>query len=84
MQNLWVKRNPNVNFDKSYELKQANSSVAMGIWWSADVAVGGVAGHCDERFKDVERIFANQRLAQLCVFVDGEMVVSVLNLKFDL
>ena len=56
----------------------------MGIWWSADVAVGGVAGHCDERFKDVERIFANQRLAQLCVFVDGEMVVSVLNLKFDL
>ena len=52
----------------------------MGIWWSADV--GQVDGFCDERFKDVERMFANQRLAQLCVFVDGEMVVSIL--KFDL
>ena len=62
--------------------KQGNSSVAMGIWWSADV--GQVDGFCDERFEDVERLFANQRLAQLCVFVDGKMVVSILNLKFDL
>ena len=54
----------------------------MGIWWSADV--GQVDGFCDEKFKDVERLFANQRLAQLCVFVDGKMVVSILNLKFDL
>ena len=60
--------------------KQGNISVAMGIWWSADV--GQVDGFCNERFKDVERMFANQRLAQLCVFVDGEMVVSIL--KFDL
>ena len=64
--------------------KQGNSSVAMGIWWSADVAVGQVDGFCDEMFKDVERLFANERLAQLCVFVDGKMVVSILNLKFDL
>ena len=62
--------------------KQGNSSVAMGIWWSADV--GQVDGFCDEKFKDVERLFANQRLAQLCVFVDGKMVVGILNLKFDL
>ena len=46
--------------------------------------VGQVDGFCDERFKDVERLFANQRLAQLCVFVDGEMVVSILKLEFDL
>ena len=52
----------------------------MGAWWSADVAVGQVEGFCDERFRDVERLFANQRLAQLCVFVDGEMVVRFLNL----
>ena len=56
----------------------------MGISWSSDVAVGQVDGVCKERFKDVERLFANQRLAQLCVFVDGKMVVSILNLKFDL
>ena len=56
----------------------------MGVWWSADVAVGQVDGFCEERFKDVERLFANQRLAQLCVFVDGKMVVGILNLKFDL
>ena len=50
----------------------------MGNWWSADVSVsvGQVHGHCDERFKDVKRLFATQRLAQLCVFVEGEMVVS--------
>ena len=64
--------------------KQGHNSVAMGISWSSDVAVGQVDGVCDERFKDVERLFANQRLAQLCVFVDGKMVVSILNLKFDL
>ena len=62
--------------DKSRQ-KQGNSSVAMGIWWSADVAVDGF---CEERFKDVERLFANQRLAQLCVYVDGEMVVRRFNL----
>ena len=56
----------------------------MGNWWSANVAVGGVQGHCDERFNDVKRLFATQRLAQLCIFVDGEMVVSFLNLEFDL
>ena len=58
----------------------------MGNWWSADVSVsvGQVHGHCDERFKDVKRLFATQRLAQLCVFVEGEMVVSFLNLEFDL
>ena len=50
----------------------------MGVWWSADVAVGQVEGFCDERFRDVERLFANQRLAQLCVYVDGEMVVGCL------
>ena len=69
--------------DKSWQ-KQGNSSVAMGNWWSADVAVGQEDGFCEERFKDVERLFANQRLAQLCVFVDGKMVVGILNLKFDL
>ena len=81
MQNVWEKRNPNFNLNKSYmRLKQRNSLVAMGIWWSADrVAVGEVDGYCDERFIDVERIFANQRLAQLCVSVDGEMVVSILS-----
>ena len=62
--------------------KQGNSSVAMGLSWSSDV--GQVDGFCDEMFKDVERLFANERLAQLCVFVDGKMVVSILNLKFDL
>ena len=46
--------------------------------------MGQVDGFCDEKFKDVERLFANQRLAQLCVFVDGKMVVSILNLKFYL
>ena len=44
------------------------------------MAVGQVDGFCDERFKDVERLFANQRLAQLCVFVDGKMVVSIINI----
>ena len=43
------------------------------------MAVGQVEGFCDERFRDVERLFANQRLAQLCVYVDGEMVVGLLN-----
>ena len=69
--------------DKSWQ-KQGNSSVAMDNWSSADVAVGQVDGFCHERLKDVERLFANQRLAQLCVFVDGKMVVGILNLKFDL
>ena len=80
---FWGERNLNFNLDKSRQ-KQGNSSVAMGNWWSADVAVGQVDGFCEERFKDVERLFANQRLAQLCVFVDGKMVVGILNLKFDL
>ena len=66
-------------FDKSLEAEIENTSFAMGIWWSADVDVGGVAGHCDERFEDVKRLFATQRLAQLCVYVDGEMVVSKKN-----
>ena len=43
------------------------------------MAVGQVEGFCDERFRDVERLFANQRLAQLCVYVDGKLVVSLLN-----
>ena len=74
------KRNPFFNWDKSYEAEIENTSFAMGIWWSADVDVGGVAGHCDERFEDVKRLFATQRLAQLCVYVDGEMVVRRFNL----
>ena len=41
-----------------YEAEIENTtSFAMGIWWSADVDVGGVAGHCDERFEDVKRLF---------------------------
>ena len=56
----------------------------MGNCRSADVAEDDLHGHLDERFNDVKRIFASQRLAQLCVFVEGEMVVSVLNLEFDL
>ena len=58
--------------------KQGNSSVAM------DKDVGQVDGRCDEMFKDVERLFAKERLAQLCVYVDGKIVVSILNLKCDL
>ena len=54
----------------------------MGLSWSSDV--GQVDGFCDEMFKDVERLFANERLAQLCVYVNGKPVVSILNLKFDL
>ena len=74
------KRNPFVKWDKSLEAEIENTSFAMGIWWSADVDVGGVAGHCDERFEDVKRLFATQRLAQLCVYVDGEMVVRRIDL----
>ena len=47
----------------------------MGIPWSAEVAVGEVEGYCDERFIEVKRQFAAQRLAQLCVYVEGQMVV---------
>ena len=50
-------------------------SVTMGIPWSAEVAVGEVEGYCDERFIEVKRQFAAQRLAQLCVYVEGQMVV---------
>ena len=47
----------------------------MGIPWSAEVVVGEVEGYCDERFIEVKRQFAAQRLAQLCVYVEGQMVV---------
>ena len=50
-------------------------SVTMGIPWSAEVVVGEVEGYCDERFIEVKRQFAAQRLAQLCVYVEGQMVV---------
>ena len=56
----------------------------MGIPWSAEVAVGEVEGYCDERFIEVKRQFAAQRLAQLCVYVEGQMVVRTIffpNLK---
>ena len=46
--------------------------------------MGQVDGYCDEMFNDVLMLFAIERLAQLCVYVNGEPVVSILNLKFDL
>ena len=52
----------------------------MGIWPSKELVEGEVDGYCDERYKDVKTLFASQKLAQLCVYVDGEMVVSEFSL----
>ena len=49
----------------------------MGIWPSKELVEGEVDGYCDERYKDVKTLFASQKLAQLCVYVDKEIVVSV-------
>ena len=49
--------------------------VTMGVPYSAEVVVGEVEGYWDERFIQVKRQFAAQRLAQLCVDVEGQMVV---------
>ena len=51
---------------------------------SVDKDVGQVDGFCDERFEDVERLFSKEWGAQLCVYVNGKIVVSNLNLKCDL
>ena len=59
-------------------------SVTMGIPWSAEVAVGEVEGYCDERFIEVKRQFAAQRLAQLCVYVEGQMVVRKICLPIQI
>ena len=56
----------------------------MGIPWSAEVVVGEVEGYCDERFIEVKRQFAAQRLAQLCVYVEGQMVVRKIFFQFEI
>ena len=56
----------------------------MGIPWSAEVVVGEVEGYCDERFIEVKGQFAAQRLAQLCVYVEGQMVVRKIFFQFEI
>ena len=60
------KRNPFFQLGQIIcEAEIENSSFAMGIWWSADVDVGGVAGHCDERFEDVKRLFEKLKAVKI-------------------
>ena len=56
----------------------------MGIWPSKELVEGEVDGYCDERYEDVKTLFASQKLAQLCVYVEGQMVVRKICLPIQI